>query len=157
MNYLTCGLVDAGVPDYSLESALCKVSGTEFLWYAANRALQLAGGEGYMRDLPYEKILRDTRIYPIFEGANDVMRAFIALGGFKPVGEKLEGLSDIELGDPIRSIGVLVDYASDRIQREIRPDRITKAHEELSEHADSISDQVKRLADITEKPLPENK
>jgi acyl-CoA dehydrogenase family member 9 len=157
MNYLTCGLVDSGVPDYSLESAICKVSGTEFLWYAANRALQLAGGEGYMRDRPYEKVLRDTRIYPIFEGANDVMRAFIALGGFKPVGEKLEGLSEIELSDPIGSIGVLIDYASDRIQREVRPDRITKAHEDLSEHADSVSDQVNRLADVTEKLLREHR
>jgi acyl-CoA dehydrogenase family protein 9 len=157
MCYLTCGLVDAGVPDYSLESAICKVSGTEFLWYAANRALQLAGGEGYMRDRPYEKVLRDTRIYPIFEGANDVLRAFVALGGFKPVGEKLEGLSEIELSDPIGSIGVLIDYASDRIQREVRPDRITKAHEDLSEHADSVSDQVKRLASLTEKLLRENK
>ena len=157
MNYLTCGLVDAGVPDYSLESALCKVSGTEFLWYAANRALQLAGGEGYMSDRPYEKVLRDTRIYPIFEGANDVMRAFIALGGIKPVGEKLEGLSGIELGDPIGSIGVLIEYASDRIQREVRPDKITKAHEELSDHADSVSDQVKRLADVTEKLLREHR
>jgi acyl-CoA dehydrogenase family protein 9 len=153
MTYLTCGLVDRGVPDYSLESAICKVSGTEFLWYAANRALQLAGGEGYMRDQPYEKVLRDTRIYPIFEGANDVMRAFIALGGFKPVGEKLEGLSEIELSDPIGSIGVLIDYASDRIQREVRPDKITKAHEDLSDHADSVSDQVKRLAGVTEKLL----
>jgi alkylation response protein AidB-like acyl-CoA dehydrogenase len=157
MCYLTCGLVDAGVPDYSLESAICKVSGTEFLWYAANRALQLAGGEGYMRDQPYEKVLRDTRIYPIFEGANDVMRAFIALGGFKPVGEKLEGLSEIELSDPIGSIGVLIDYASDRIQREVRPDKITKAHEELSDHADSVSDQVKQLASVTEQLLRENK
>jgi acyl-CoA dehydrogenase family protein 9 len=157
MCYLTCGLVDAGVPDYSLESAICKVSGTEFLWYAANRALQLAGGEGYMRDRPYEKILRDTRIYPIFEGANDVLRAFIALGGFKPVGEKLEGLSEIELSSPISSIGVLVDYASDRIQREVRPDRITKAHEELSKHADAVSEQVKQLASATEKLLRENK
>jgi len=157
MTYLTCGLVDAGVPDYSLESAICKVSGTEFLWYAANRALQLAGGEGYMRDRPYEKVLRDTRIYPIFEGANDVLRAFIALGGFKPVGEKLAGLSEIELSDPIGSIGVLIEYASDRIQREVRPDRITQAHEELSDHADSVSDQVKRLADLTEKLLREHR
>jgi alkylation response protein AidB-like acyl-CoA dehydrogenase len=157
MTYLTCGLVDAGVPDYSLESAICKVSGTEFLWYAANRALQLAGGEGYMRDLPYEKVLRDTRIYPIFEGANDVLRAFIALGGFKPVGEKLEGLSEIELSDPIGSIGVLIDYASDRIQREVRPDKLSMAHDELSEHADSVSDQVKRLASVTEKLLREHR
>jgi acyl-CoA dehydrogenase family member 9 len=157
MTYLTCGLVDAGVPDYSLESAICKVSGTEFLWYAANRALQLAGGEGYLRDRPYEKVLRDTRIYPIFEGANDVLRAFIALGGFKPVGEKLEGLSEIELSDPIGSIGVLIEYASDRIQREVRPDKVTRAHEELSDHAEAISDQVKRLADITEKLLREHR
>jgi acyl-CoA dehydrogenase family member 9 len=157
MNYLTCGLVDAGVPDYSLESAMCKVSGTEFLWYAANRTVQLAGGEGYMHDQPYEKVLRDTRIYPIFEGANDVMRAFIALGGVKPVGEKLEGLSEIELSDPIGSIGVLIEFASDRIQREVRPDKLTKAHEELSDHADSISDQVKRLADTTEKLLREHR
>ena len=157
MTYLTCGLVDAGVPDYSLESAICKVSGTEFLWYAANRALQLAGGEGYMRDQPYERVLRDTRIYPIFEGANDVMRAFIALGGIKPVGEKLEGLSEIELSDPIGSIGVLIDFASDRIQREVRPEKVTKAHEELSEHADAVSDQVKRLAGVTEKLLREHR
>ena len=157
MCYLTCGLVDRGVPDYSLESAICKVSGTEFLWYAANRALQLAGGEGYMRDRPYEKVLRDTRIYPIFEGANDVMRAFIALGGFKPVGEKLEGLSDVGLDDPIRSVGLLVDYVADRVQREVRPDKISRAHEELSSHADAVSDQVKRLANTTEKLLREHK
>ena len=81
-----------GVPDYSLESAICKVSGTEFLWYQANRALQLAGGAGYMRDQPYEKILRDIRIFPIFEGANDVMRAFIALAGMKPLGDELKEL-----------------------------------------------------------------
>ena len=73
------------MPDYSLESAICKVAGTEFIWYAANRALQLKGGEGYMRDEPYEKLLRDIRIFPIFEGANDVMRAFIALSGIKPL------------------------------------------------------------------------
>ena len=41
-----------GVEDYSLESAICKVAGTEFLWYAANRALQLRGGDGYMKTSP---------------------------------------------------------------------------------------------------------
>ena len=116
MCYLTCGLVDRGVEDYSLESAICKVSGTEFLWYAANRAMQLRGGEGYMRTEPYEKILRDIRIFPIFEGANDVMRAFIALSGIKPAGEKLAGLGEIGLGDPIGSIG-----APGRLRRRADP------------------------------------
>ena len=88
MAYLTTGLVDAGIPDYSLESAICKVAGTEFIWYQANRALQLKGGAGYMRDQPYEKVLRDIRIFPIFEGANDVLRAFIALVGHEAAGRQ---------------------------------------------------------------------
>jgi acyl-CoA dehydrogenase family protein 9 len=157
MCYLTCGLVDDGVPDYSLESAICKVSATEFLWYAANRVLQLKGGAGYMRDEPYEKILRDIRIFPIFEGANDVMRAFIALSGMKPVGEKLSELGEVGLGDPIGSMGVLVDYVGGRIQREVRPDRITAAHSDLSDLADSASDQVKQLRDVTESLLRTHK
>src|SRR5439155_1451601 len=72
LTYLTTGLVDEGVTDYSIESAITKVASTEFIWYAANRAFQLAGGKAYMRTEPYERILRDIRIFPIFEGANDV-------------------------------------------------------------------------------------
>jgi acyl-CoA dehydrogenase family protein 9 len=157
MAYLTTGLVDRGVPDYSLESAICKVSATEFLWYQANRALQLKGGAGYMRDEPYEKILRDIRIFPIFEGANDVMRAYIALAGMKPLGDELKEVGDVSLGDPIGSIGVLADYVAGRIQREVRPDRITKAHEELAPLADAVGDQVKRLRSVTESLLREHK
>jgi acyl-CoA dehydrogenase family member 9 len=157
MTYLTCGMVDEGVPDYSLESAICKVSGTEFLWYAANRALQLKGGAGYMRDEPYEKVLRDIRIFPIFEGANDVLRAFIALTGMKPLGEHLSGLGELELTDPLGSLGVVIDYVSGRIQREVRPDRITKAHDEISSQADAVTGQVKRLRDVTEGLLREHR
>jgi acyl-CoA dehydrogenase family protein 9 len=156
MTYLTCGMVDDGVPDYSLESAICKVSGTEFLWYAANRALQLKGGAGYMRDEPYEKVVRDIRIFPIFEGANDVLRAFIALTGAKPLGEELSGLGELGLGDPLGSLGVVIEYVSGRIQREVRPDRITKAHSEVSKQSEAVSEQVKRLRDVTEGLLREH-
>jgi acyl-CoA dehydrogenase family protein 9 len=157
MTYLTCGLVDEGVPDYSLESAICKVSGTEFLWYAANRVLQLKGGEGYMRSEPYEKILRDIRIFPIFEGANDVLRAFIALTGMKPLGDELSDLGELALGDPIGSIGVIADYVSGRIERQVRPERLDRAHEELKVQADAVAEQVKRLREVTEKLLREHR
>jgi acyl-CoA dehydrogenase family member 9 len=157
MAYLTTGLVDAGMPDYSLESAMCKVSATEFMWYAANRALQLKGGEGYMRAELYEKMLRDIRIFPIFEGANDVMRAFVALAGMKPLGEKLQELGDVNLRDAIGSIGVLAEYVQERIQRELRPDQITKAHEELAGLASPVGGQVKRLRDVAEHQLRTHK
>jgi acyl-CoA dehydrogenase family member 9 len=143
--YLTTGMIDAGIEDYSVESAIAKISGTEFVWYQANRALQLAGGLGYMRDQPYEQILRDIRIFPIFEGANDVMRSFVTLSALKPLGEELEGLGDLGLGDPIGSIGALAEYAIGRVRREIRPNRVTRAHSELGPLADAVGDQVKRL------------
>jgi acyl-CoA dehydrogenase family member 9 len=150
MAYLTTGLVDAGVPDYSIESAICKVAATEFTSYQVNRAVQLAGGEGYMRDQPYEKILRDLRIFPIFEGANDVMRVFIALSGLEPLGEELKELGDLGISAPVRSIGVLAKYMGSRVERELRPQRISKAHDELSALADSVGDQVKELRSVSE-------
>jgi acyl-CoA dehydrogenase family protein 9 len=91
MTYLTTGMVDRGGLDVSIETALCKVYSTDFLLGAANRALDLRGGLGYMRSEPYERILRDVRIFPIFEGANDVLRAWIGLKGFKAVVERLGG------------------------------------------------------------------
>ena len=153
MAYLTTGLVDAGVPDYSTESAVCKVAASEFTWYQANRALQLAGGEGYLRDRPYEKVLRDLRIFPIFEGANDVLRIFVALSGLKPLGDELKGLKGVDFSDPLGSVGLLLDYVGGRIQREVRPDRIGRAHPELESLAAPVTGQVKRLRDLSESLL----
>ena len=155
--YMTTALVDAGIPDYSLESAILKVAGTEYLWYALNRALQLNGGQGYMRTEPYEKMLRDARIFPIFEGANDVMRAFIALTGIKPLSEELKALDQLSLSNRVESLGLLAGYVGSRIKRELRPDGITMAHPELSSLADPIGDQVKQLREVSEKALREHK
>jgi acyl-CoA dehydrogenase family protein 9 len=150
MSYLTTGLVDSGIDDYSVESAMAKITGTEFAWYQANRALQLAGGLGYMRDQPYEQIVRDIRIFPIFEGANDVLRSFVALSVLKPLGDELKLLSDIDLKDPIGVIGAWAGYVGARVKREVRPDSVTLAHDELSDVAAPVADQVKRLRSVSE-------
>jgi acyl-CoA dehydrogenase family protein 9 len=126
------------------------VTGTEFVWYQANRALQLAGGTGYMKGEPYERILRDIRIFPIFEGANDVLRSFVALSALKPLGEELADLGDLGLNDPIGSIGAIAQYAFGRVRREVRPERVDRAHDELSDLAGPVSDQVKRLRSVGE-------
>ena len=55
------------------------------------------------------------------------------------------------------SIGVLAEYVAGRIQREVRPERVTLAHDELSALADPLSDQVKRLASASESVLREHK
>ena len=94
--------------------------------------------------------MRDIRIFPIFEGANDVMRSFIALSVLKPLGEELEGLGDIGLGDPIGSLGACAGYVVGRVKREVRPERITPAHAELQDLADPVADQVERLRSVGE-------
>lgn len=153
MAYLTTGMMDAGIEDYSVESAMVKVSATEFIWYAANRVFQLVGGQAYMKDQPFEKILRDLRIFPIFEGANDVMRVFIALSGVKPLADELKGLAKLDITEPVRAAGVVADYLKGRVQRTISPDAITMAHEKVSALADPLAGQVRRLRDVSESVL----
>ncbi|HEX6254867.1 MAG TPA: acyl-CoA dehydrogenase family protein [Euzebyales bacterium] len=153
MAYLTTGMVDRGLADYSLESAIVKVAGTDFIWEAANRAFQLAGGKAYLRTEPYEKVLRDIRIFPIFEGANDVLRSFIALNGIEPVAAQLSGLSHLNLRDPVNAVGVVADYVGDMLRRRVQPPRLTVAHERFDAHARAVSDQVEQLRSVTERLL----
>src|SRR6185503_8684757 len=87
--YLTAGLMDAK-RETMLEAACCKMHATERLWQIANDALQVTGGTGFMREYPYERILRDARINMIFEGTNQVLRMML-------VGQGLRGM---ELGAP---------------------------------------------------------
>ena len=83
--WLTAGLIDRGDRDIMLESACCKMFATETLWRIANDSLQVTGGTGFMREYPYERIVRDARINMIFEGTNQVLRMML-------VGQGLRGL-----------------------------------------------------------------
>jgi acyl-CoA dehydrogenase family protein 9 len=150
MAYLTTGLVDAGVEDYSVESAMCKIAGTEFVWYQANRAMQLRGGAGYLRTEPYELIMRDIRIFPIFEGANDVLRSFVTLQALRPLGEELGALGQIDLRDPIGALGTVTEFVVGRVRRELSSEGVSVAHAELADLAKPIADQVKHLRESGE-------
>ena len=120
MVYLTAGLIDRGLEDYSLEGACCKIFGTEAVWQNINDALQIAGGNGFMEDYPYEKALRDSRINMIFEGTNEILRVLVALSGMRDVGEDLKEVGRA-LKAPLSSLGILSDYAARKIQGVRRP------------------------------------
>jgi acyl-CoA dehydrogenase family protein 9 len=129
---------------------MVKVAGTEFIWYAANRAFQLAGGEAYITDAPYEKILRDIRVFPIFEGANDVMRLFIALEGITALGAELDDLRNLDLSSPLETFGAIAGYLGGRMQRRVAPARIAEPHPAVADRAAAVSDQVVELRNVTE-------
>jgi acyl-CoA dehydrogenase family protein 9 len=114
---LVAGLADRGFEDTAVESAISKVLASEGVWRTADEALQIAGGSGYMRELPYERAVRDARINRIFEGTNEILRLFIALAAMNDVGEELKGLAESMRGvldHPVKGFGVLSDYARRR-------------------------------------------
>ena len=152
-SYITTGFVDRGDTDFALESAMTKVVASDTGWFALNRAVQLHGGEAFMAAHPLSKALRDFRIFPIFEGANDVMRAFVALNGLKALSEELPDVSSLSLGDPGRAIGVLAPYVTGRVQRRIAPERPVGVHPQLSRAAAEVGEQVSRLRERAEGAL----
>jgi acyl-CoA dehydrogenase family member 9 len=137
MVYLTAGLIDRGLPDYSLEGACCKIFGTEASWQTINDALQIAGGNGFMEEYPYERALRDSRINMIFEGTNEVLRALVTLSGMRDAGEDLREVVRA-LKAPLTSLGVLSDYAARKIRGYVAPGRLEKAAPELQEEGEAI-------------------
>jgi alkylation response protein AidB-like acyl-CoA dehydrogenase len=94
MTTVTASLIDRGLEDYMLETAMLKVFTTEALWQIVNDTFQIYGGSAYFTDLPLERMLRDSRINQIGEGANEVLTSFIALVGMRGPGMQLKEIWD---------------------------------------------------------------
>ena len=158
--YLVSATIDRGGADYSLEGAATKIFNSEALWYAADEALQIAAGMGYMKEEPYERILRDARINRIFEGTNEILRLYVGLTGAQKPGEYLKGLGkelSHALSDPIKSLGLLRDYAERKVRQTVPSERlrtqITKAHPSLRMQVGWVENAVQELAALTESTL----
>lgn len=155
--YMTTGNMCKGLNDYFLETAVCKIYGSESLWTVVDTGLQIAAGNGYMKEYPYERIMRDSRINLIFEGTNEILRCFIALSGMKGPADGLKELgkvSDVSkaMQDPIKSLGVLTDFAKKRVSR-IMSKTLTKVHPELESHASHFSGMLGGFANQVENTL----
>ncbi|MGH3442980.1 MAG: acyl-CoA dehydrogenase family protein [Nitriliruptorales bacterium] len=61
-----------------LDSSIVKLYGTEMVNRVADRAMQVLGGQGLMREVPIERIWRFARILRIVEGASEIQRLVIA-------------------------------------------------------------------------------
>jgi alkylation response protein AidB-like acyl-CoA dehydrogenase len=157
---LVAGLSDQGYEDYAVEAAISKVFATEALWRSADEALQIAGGNGFMREFPYERVVRDSRINRIFEGTNEILRLFIALTAVNRVGDQLKelvrGLKGA-LADPIKGFGVLSDYALKQatIHTGLVGEKrsFTLLHPALSDAGEQYAGLVRELAWVADREL----
>jgi acyl-CoA dehydrogenase family member 9 len=150
--YETAALIDRGAEEYMLETAILKVASTELLWQGVYETLQLHGGQGYFTDEPFERMMRDARINTIGEGANEVLKAFIALVGMRQVGEGLKATME-GLKRPSRLVPTLWRFGRDRLVRLARPPVIPIASATLRPAADSLARRVARFGWAVERAL----
>ncbi len=75
--YLAAAKVTAGAPDKSRFSAMAKKLATDSGSEIVDKALQMFGGYGYLKDYPIERFWRDLRVHRILEGTNEVMQMII--------------------------------------------------------------------------------
>lgn len=145
--YLTAGWMDAK-RETMLEAACCKLHATERLWQIANDALQITGGTGFMREYPYERILRDARINMIFEGTNQVLRMMIASQGLRSLqrGELASAASRA------RPSGVCASLAEEQaVLEELVPLFGARCRAALERHGERVREAqftLHRLADM---------
>jgi acyl-CoA dehydrogenase family protein 9 len=140
-------LASSASGEYALEAACCKVFASEMLWRAADEMVQVAGGRGFVKPWPYERLLRDARINRIFEGTNEILRLFISLNGIEgPAGELKE--IGVALRQPLKNLGLLSGFAASRLASRLgasTPTLDAELHERLRDHAGRFE---KHVADL---------
>jgi alkylation response protein AidB-like acyl-CoA dehydrogenase len=146
--------------DASLEAACAKVFASELVWTATDEMVQLAGGRGFCKPWPYEKQLRDARINRIFEGANEILRLFIALNGIQGPAETLREIGDA-LRAPMKNFGLLSDFAIDKVRSTFRVGDAatidTPTHARLDVHKRYFEKHVAELRTATESAVVAHK
>jgi len=71
-------LVDLGSPHTTVYASMAKSWGTDVAMKVTTDAVQVLGGFGYVKDFPVERMMRDAKIFQIFEGTNQIQRGIIA-------------------------------------------------------------------------------
>jgi acyl-CoA dehydrogenase family protein 9 len=151
---ILASLADNSEADFSIEAACAKVFASELIWEAADEMVQIAGGRGFVKPYPYERLLRDARINRIFEGANEVLRLFIALNGIQGPAESLREIGTA-LRQPLRNLGLLTGFAGTRIRGLLGAtgNLETKLHTRLADHKNFFEKHVRELRQSTDRAI----
>ncbi len=144
MTQVTASLIDRGLEDYMLETAMLKVFSTEALWMLVNEAFQLHGGAAYFTDRPLERMLRDARINQIGEGANEVLTSFIALVGMRAPGEQLREILEA-LQHPWGELRKMWLLGLDQVGAAVRAPEVPVQSPPLQPHASRLGELIRRF------------
>jgi acyl-CoA dehydrogenase family protein 9 len=145
MTTITASLIDRGLEDYMLETAMLKVFTTERLWQCINEAFQIYGGSAYFVDLPLERMVRDARINQIGEGSNEVLTSFIALVGMRGPGMEFKEIYDTMLKPSRAGIGRAWAAGMHRLGAAVRVPDVPVRSTELRSFANQLGRLIWRF------------
>jgi alkylation response protein AidB-like acyl-CoA dehydrogenase len=134
--------IDRGFEDFMLETAMLKVWSTEVLWQIVNDTMQVFGGKAFFFDEPYERWMRDARLNLVGEGANDVLRAFIAMVGIKPVADGFLKVKDA-LSHPLRGFGTLLNFGGSQLWTRLHTPEVPVRSSKLRKPARELGARVR--------------
>ena len=150
--YQTAHLIDSGAEEYMLETAMLKVFATDVLWRIINDTIQIYGGKAYFTDEPFERMMRDARINTIGEGANDVLKVFIAMVGLRDVGLELKSVLD-SFSNPFTGLGKIGGFAGRKLGALLTSPEIVVRSTELEEDAQRLGRLIGTFGGQVEKLL----
>jgi len=81
--YNVARYIDSGAKDFSAFSSMAKLFATDTTMWITERAIQMMGGFGYMRDYGVQKYFRDAKCLQIYEGTNEIQKNVISRELFK--------------------------------------------------------------------------
>lgn len=104
-----------------------------------------------MKQTGLERIMRDLRIFRIFEGTNDILRLFVALTGIQYAGSHLKELQGA-FKNPTANLGLIAEEVSKRAYKVIgfnSPNLAPFVHPQLAESANLCAKVSYESTDIT--------
>uniref|UniRef100_T1IZ21 Very long-chain specific acyl-CoA dehydrogenase, mitochondrial n=1 Tax=Strigamia maritima TaxID=126957 RepID=T1IZ21_STRMM len=156
MAFMVSSNMDRGSVDFQLEAAISKIFGSESAWYVADEAIQILGGMGFMKEAGLERVMRDLRIFRIFEGTNDILRLFVILTGIQNAGSHLKELQKA-LKNPASNLGVIMDAGAKRAWRMVglssAPSLAGHVHPNLSDCGSLASKSIEMFGSSVENIL----
>src|SRR5213083_1998507 len=153
MTTITASLIDRGLEDYMIETAMLKVFTTERLWEVINDAFQIYGGSAYFVDLPLERMLRDARINQIGEGSNEVLTSFIALVGMRGPGMEFKEIYDTMLKPWRQDRAKAWGAGLKRLSAAVKVPEVPVRHDQLKRYAGQLARLVWRFNFAVDKTL----
>ena len=145
MTDVTASLIDRGLEDYMIETAMLKVFTTDCLWEAVNDAFQIHGGSAYFDDNPLGRMLRDARINQIGEGSNEVLTSFIALVGMRGPGMEFKEIYDTMMSFSVNRVGKAWNAGMSRLGAAVRTPSVPVRSAELRGFAGELGRLIWRF------------